>query len=83
MSMIRAKTSVYFVDTTGKVHRVVTQSDSDRGVVDIRFSDGRIETVSELYITQTLAAANVIAARRKDEYGRTHKESPKIRRNPV
>lgn len=74
---------IHYVDTVGRVHKVAQQTEIRNGLVDVRFSDGRIQTVRELDVANSQAAANVMSTNRRVTAGaKSRVEFPTILRDP-
>jgi hypothetical protein len=79
---IKAKTDVLHVDVNGKIHKVKAQTDEKGGVVDVKYADGRVETVRGLDVVNTQVAANLIAANRRSVLGKSKVELPQVLKDP-
>ena len=74
---------IHYVDPQGRVHKVAQQTESKGGRLDVKFSDGRIETVREMDVANTSVGANVMSAnKRASNPQKIRIESPKILSNP-
>lgn len=74
---------IHYVDSVGRVHKVSQQTEAKHGLLDVRFADGRTQTVRELDVANSQAAANVMSNQRRVTASTTSKvEFPTILRNP-
>ena len=74
---------IHYIDSVGRVHKVARQTETRNGLLDVRFADGRIQTVRELDVTNSQGAANVISSNRRVTANAGRKvEFPTILRDP-
>lgn len=74
---------IHYVDAQGRVHKVTQQTEEQQGRLDVRFADGRVETVRSLDVANSQHMANVMAVNRRPSGPQKIRiESPQILRNP-